>query len=119
MKDVMRILNMKQPQVRDGTLVYSAPLYSKQSKRVCLFVYLDDLVGPNLIYRVVQKPDTADETIRHITQWILANYANQSGIVYCLSKKDTEVVAQSIYKESNKRIRCGAYHADMDEVLEQ
>jgi ATP-dependent DNA helicase Q1 len=29
MKDVMRILNMKQPQVPDGTLVYSAPLYSK------------------------------------------------------------------------------------------
>jgi ATP-dependent DNA helicase Q1 len=74
------------------------------------------LVGPNLIYRVVQKPDTADETIRHITEWILANYASQSGIIYCLSKKDTEVVAQSIYKESNKRIRCAAYHADMDEV---
>lgn len=40
MKDVMRILNMKQPQVRDGTLVYSAPLYSKKPKmQKGIFIY--------------------------------------------------------------------------------
>ncbi|ORE03754.1 ATP-dependent DNA helicase [Rhizopus microsporus var. microsporus] len=98
MKDVMRILNMKQPQVPNGTLVFSAPLFR-----------------PNLIYRVVQKPDTADETIRHVTHWITAHYPDQSGIIYCLSKKDTETVAQMIYKESNGRIKCGSYHADMDD----
>ncbi|CEI89986.1 hypothetical protein RMCBS344292_04322 [Rhizopus microsporus] len=98
MKDVMRILNMKQPQVPNGTLVFSAPLFR-----------------PNLIYRVVQKPDTADETIRHITHWITTHHPDQSGIIYCLSKKDTETVAQMIYKESNGRIKCGSYHADMDD----
>ncbi|GAN10251.1 ATP-dependent DNA helicase Q1, partial [Mucor ambiguus] len=98
MKDVMRILDMKQPQVPNGTLVFSAPLYR-----------------PNLVYSVVQRPDSADATIRHITDWILENYRNQSGIIYCLSKKDTEVVAKSIYKESKGKIRCGTYHADMDE----
>jgi ATP-dependent DNA helicase Q1 len=73
-------------------------------------------VGPNLVYSVVQRPDTADETIRHITQWIHQYYQNQSGIIYCLSRKDAEVVAQSIIKESKGRIMCGTYHADMDEV---
>lgn len=29
MKDVMKILNMKQPHVKEGTLVFSAPLYRK------------------------------------------------------------------------------------------
>lgn len=67
------------------------------------------------MYSVVQRPDSADATIRHITDWILENYRNQSGIIYCLSKKDTEVVATSIYKESKGKIRCGTYHADMDE----
>lgn len=35
MKDVMRILNMKQPQVKQGTLVFSAPLYRKFSLILC------------------------------------------------------------------------------------
>ncbi|KAI9483682.1 MAG: P-loop containing nucleoside triphosphate hydrolase protein [Benjaminiella poitrasii] len=98
MKDVMKILNMKQPQVKNGTLVFSAPLHR-----------------PNLAYRVVQRPDSAEETIRHIVDWILKNYPNQSGIIYCLSKKDTEVVAQKIFTESQGKILCGSYHADMDE----
>lgn len=33
MKDVMRILAMKQPQVQEGTLVYSAPLYSMYTQQ--------------------------------------------------------------------------------------
>ncbi|KAI7900025.1 P-loop containing nucleoside triphosphate hydrolase protein [Cokeromyces recurvatus] len=98
MKDVMKILNMKQPQVKEGTLVFSAPLHR-----------------PNLAYRVVQRPDSAEETIRHIVDWILTHHPNESGIIYCLSKKDTEVVAQSIFTESRGKIRCGSYHADMDE----
>ncbi|KAG1452956.1 hypothetical protein G6F46_009494 [Rhizopus delemar] len=98
MKDVMRILNMKQPQVPDGTLVFSAPLYR-----------------PNLVYSVIQKPSSADETIQHITQWIQERYPNESGIIYCLSRKDTETVAKMIYKESKGTIRCGTYHADMND----
>ncbi|KAI7889668.1 P-loop containing nucleoside triphosphate hydrolase protein [Mucor mucedo] len=98
MKDVMRILNMKQPQVNNGTLVYSAPLHR-----------------PNLVYKVVQRPDSAEETIRHITNWINDNYPKESGIIYCLSKKDAEVVAQSIIKESRGKIMCGTYHAYMDD----
>lgn len=65
---------------------------------------------------MVQRPDTAEETIRNISEWITKTYPNQSGIIYTLSRKDTEVVAQSIMKESKMAIRCGTYHADMDEV---
>ncbi|KAI8387533.1 P-loop containing nucleoside triphosphate hydrolase protein [Blakeslea trispora] len=99
MKDVMKILNMKQPHVSKGTLVFNAPLHR-----------------PNLVYKVLQRPDSADETIKHIVDWILAHYPNQSGIIYCLSKKDTETVAHSIYRESKGRIKCSSYHADMDEA---
>lgn len=72
--------------------------------------------GPNLVYSVVPRPESAEDTIRHIVDWILENHENESGIIYCLSKKDTEVVAQKIYIESKGRIRCGSYHADMDDV---
>lgn len=65
---------------------------------------------------MVQRPDTAEETIRNISEWITKTYPNQSGIIYTLSRKDAEVVAQSIMKESKMAIRCGTYHADMDEV---
>lgn len=68
------------------------------------------------MYKVVQRPDGAEETIRHITKWITDNHPNQSGIIYCLSKKDAEVVAQKIIKESKGTIMCGTYHAYMDEV---
>ncbi|KAI8979996.1 P-loop containing nucleoside triphosphate hydrolase protein [Pilobolus umbonatus] len=98
MKEVMRILHMKLPQSTNGTLVFSAPLHR-----------------PNLVYQVVQRPDTPDETIRHISKWITTHYPHESGIIYCLSKKDTEVVAQSIFKESKGNIKCGAYHADLSE----
>lgn len=114
MKDVMRILNMKQPQVPDGTLVFSAPLYSKLSINLNVGLILS--LGPNLVYSVIQKPSSADETIQHITQWIQERYPNESGIIYCLSRKDTETVAKMIYKESKGTIRCGTYHADMNDA---
>lgn len=116
MKDVMRILNMKQPQVPNGSLVFSAPLYRKYTRE---FFFFNHHVGPNLIYSVVQKPNSAEETIQQMTHWILSKYPNESGIIYCLSKKETESVAQMIYKESQGKIKCGAYHADMDDVRER
>lgn len=73
-------------------------------------------LGPNLVYSVIQKPSSADGTIQHITQWIQEKYPNESGIIYCLSKKDTETVAKMIYKESKGTIRCGTYHADMNDA---
>ncbi|KAI7857061.1 P-loop containing nucleoside triphosphate hydrolase protein [Circinella umbellata] len=96
MKDVMKILGLRQPQMPRGTLVYSAPLHR-----------------PNLIYQVVKRPDTMKETIQHISKYILKNYRGQSGIIYCFSKKDTETVSMDLYNESKGQIVCEVYHADL------
>lgn len=73
-------------------------------------------VGPNLIYKVLPKPDTQEEHLKHMANWILARYPDSSGIIYCLTKKDTETVCRGLYNESHGRIRCAMYHADMESV---
>lgn len=54
--------------------------------------------------------------IKDIVKWIQSHHPNQSGIIYCLSKKDTHAVCEGMLKESNGRIKCGVYHADLFEV---
>ncbi|KAI8066399.1 P-loop containing nucleoside triphosphate hydrolase protein [Gongronella butleri] len=103
MEDVIRILGMVVPQKEGGTLVYSAPLYR-----------------PNLAYRVLDKPDKASELYQAMVDWILAHYRGKSGIVYCLTRKETSSIAGEIYKLSRGQIRCGIYHSDMtDEDKEE
>ncbi|KAI9315676.1 P-loop containing nucleoside triphosphate hydrolase protein [Dichotomocladium elegans] len=93
MKDVMDILGLKQPYMPNGTLVYSAPLYR-----------------PNLIYQVIQKPETHAETIRHMAMWIMTHHPGESGIIYCTTKKEVENVCSDI---SSYGIAAAAYHADI------
>ncbi|KAI7870369.1 P-loop containing nucleoside triphosphate hydrolase protein [Spinellus fusiger] len=97
MKDILAILSLKRPQVNGGCLLYSAPLYR-----------------PNLIYKVVAKPDNAGECLENIS-YILNNYPNQAGIIYCFSKKDTSDVAYGLGTVSKGRIQCASYNADLDE----
>ena len=47
-----------------------------------------------------------------MVDWINATFPNgDSGIVYCLTRKDTEQVAAEL---SQHGLACGCYHADMD-----
>ncbi|CAO3598536.1 unnamed protein product [Absidia cylindrospora] len=98
MKDVMHILGMKTPQAENGTLIYSAPLYR-----------------PNLVYKVLPKPETQDDQMNCMADWIMKNYPASSGIIYCLTKKETTIIAGAVYKRSNSRIRCGVYHSEMSD----
>ncbi|ORZ17673.1 P-loop containing nucleoside triphosphate hydrolase protein [Absidia repens] len=98
MKDVMYILGMKMPQTENGALIYSAPLYR-----------------PNLVYKVLPKPETQDDQMKCMTDWIMNNYPTSSGIIYCLTKKETAIIAGAVYKRSNGRIRCGVYHSEMSD----
>jgi len=55
----------------EGTVYFSAPLYRK-----------------NLHYMVLPKHHhSASKVIEHITEYILEHHPNDSGIVYCASKK--------------------------------
>ncbi|KAI5121119.1 hypothetical protein M0805_002791 [Coniferiporia weirii] len=80
----------------DGTVYFSAPLYRK-----------------NLHYQVLPKPSSAGAVIKVMAEYILKYHKDDSGIVYCLSKKDTETVAQGLSDESGGEIRTGVYHADV------
>ncbi|DBA93778.1 hypothetical protein WJX82_009492 [Trebouxia sp. C0006] len=67
---------------------------------------------PNLIYEVHAKPKAAPDQMQYMVDWISANYPHgDSGIVYCLTRKDTEQVAGEL---SQRGLACGCYHADMD-----
>ncbi|KAL5498565.1 hypothetical protein ACEPAH_1919 [Sanghuangporus vaninii] len=101
LKDLLTTLRLK-PIVNgtaataDGTVYFSAPLYRK-----------------NLHYTVAPKPSSASGVIKAMTKYILDHHRNDSGIVYCMSKKDTETVAQGLAEESGGKIRTGVYHADV------
>ncbi|KAG2152610.1 P-loop containing nucleoside triphosphate hydrolase protein [Suillus bovinus] len=103
LQDILKILKMK-PVVDgkaappDGTVYFSAPLYRK-----------------NLHYTVLSKPSSAKELIATMSDYILQNHRNDSGIIYCLTKKDAESVAESIQAVSNGRIKTGVYHADVED----
>lgn len=103
LQDILKILKMK-PVVdgkaapSDGTVYFSAPLYRK-----------------NLHYTVLPKPSSAKELITTMSDYILQNHRNDSGIIYCIAKKDAESVAESIQAVSNGRIKTGVYHANVED----
>jgi ATP-dependent DNA helicase Q1 len=69
-----------------------------------------------LKYQILPKADKADQVIIDIVSWIQNHHPSESGIIYCLSKKDTHAVCEGIMKESNGRIKGAVYHSDLFEV---
>ena len=66
---------------------------------------------PNLRYRVVPRNTNAEKAAQDIVDWIAAEHGGHSGIVYTLSKKDAEVMAENLSSLSKGRIRSAWYHA--------
>ncbi|WKX88559.1 hypothetical protein Q1695_008306 [Nippostrongylus brasiliensis] len=63
----------------------------------------------NLHYEVLQKPDSDFGT--ELAKLIKTRFSNQSGIVYCFSRKDCEEVTTQL---RGSGIHAAFYHADMD-----
>jgi ATP-dependent DNA helicase RecQ len=61
---------------------------------------------PNLFYEVRPKKDVAREIIRFVKQ-----YSGRSGIIYCLSRKKVEEIAETLTVNGIKAL---PYHAGMD-----
>eukprot|EP01127_Copromyxa_protea_P008025 TRINITY_DN1828_c0_g1_i1.p1 TRINITY_DN1828_c0_g1~~TRINITY_DN1828_c0_g1_i1.p1 ORF type:complete len:1055 (-),score=202.32 TRINITY_DN1828_c0_g1_i1:52-3216(-) len=68
---------------------------------------------PNLRYELRKKSKGSEEDM---INFIKRNHPNKSGIVYCLSRKDCEDVAQKL---CNAGIKASAYHAGMEELRER
>ena len=71
------------------------------------------LVGPfdrpNLTYRVVPRADG-----RKQMQQVLSRHPNEAGIIYCLSRREVDAMAESLQGEG---VRALPYHAGLaDEV---
>lgn len=64
----------------------------------------------NLFYEVRTKPTSRQAHIDEMAQLIKTKFANQSGIVYCFSRKDTEQVCLDLCQQG---LRAGCYHADL------
>ncbi|WVF69876.1 hypothetical protein IAT40_004658 [Kwoniella sp. CBS 6097] len=85
-----------------GTVFFSAPLFR-----------------PNLHYQVLPKPAASKAAIAAIGSWIQAHHPGKSGIIYCLSKKDAETVADELRRTSDGAIKTGVYHAGIDDFQKE
>lgn len=73
-------------------------------------VFLQSFNRPNLTYEVRPKGKN-DEVLASIAETITTSYKNQCGIVYCLSRKTCEKVADDLWKRY--KLRASHYHAGM------
>ncbi|XP_024995996.1 mediator of RNA polymerase II transcription subunit 34 isoform X1 [Cynara cardunculus var. scolymus] len=67
---------------------------------------------PNLFYMVREKSSVGKVVIDDIAEFIQSSYTNnESGIVYCFSRKECEQVAKELRERG---VSADHYHADMD-----
>ncbi|GAA6062989.1 hypothetical protein JCM10212_004971 [Sporobolomyces blumeae] len=85
----------------NSTVLFSAPLYR-----------------PNLNWSVVPKPSKPEVAVEAIIDWILDNHEGETGIVYCLSRADSENVAKAINasKRCKGKLRAAVYHAYIEDA---
>ncbi|KAJ5650578.1 Bloom syndrome protein [Penicillium longicatenatum] len=73
-------------------------------------VFLQSFNRPNLTYEVRPKKKN-DELLASIAETITASYRNQCGIIYCLSRRTCESVAEELVKKY--KIKAHHYHAHL------
>jgi len=69
-----------------GTVKFTSPLYRS-----------------NLHYKIIQKPSVSAQVVRHMMDYILECYPNETGIVYCLSRKVSEIPRRHRRRRSSLR----------------
>ncbi|TFK70701.1 ATP-dependent DNA helicase [Pluteus cervinus] len=100
LQDLLSILRLRKPvdgdrAPRTGTVYFKSPLYRK-----------------NLHYTILPKPASGKELLQSICNFITTKHPNDSGIIYCLSRKDAEEVAAKLQEMSCGIIKTGVYHAE-------
>lgn len=75
---------------------------------ICIFRFLSSFNRPNLLYKVV--PKKGKSALVEIANLIKEKYKNQSGIIYCFSRKDCDSTAAFMCTEG---IKASSYHAGL------
>ncbi|KAL8063782.1 hypothetical protein ABFX02_01G048900 [Erythranthe guttata] len=74
--------------------------------------FVSSVNRPNLFYMVREKSSVGKSAIDGIAEYVQTSYPNnESGIVYCFSRKECEQVAKELRERG---ISADYYHADMD-----
>ncbi|KAL4440297.1 hypothetical protein ABPG75_003298 [Micractinium tetrahymenae] len=72
---------------------------------------------PNLFYEMKPKPASGADLVKDIAGFVSGNYPDgESGIVYVLTRKDAETLAEEL---RGLGISCAAYHADLDAAVRE
>ena len=74
--------------------------------------FISSFDRPNIRYRISQQGNARDELLRFIQQ----EHADESGIVYCLSRKKVEATAEWL---SARGLTALPYHAGLDNAVRQ
>ncbi|GAA5929160.1 hypothetical protein JCM10213_005000 [Rhodosporidiobolus nylandii] len=88
----------------NSTVLFTAPLYR-----------------PNLRYSIVPKPSSAQAVIDQMVDYILENHQGDTGIIYTLSRADSENVVKGInqHARTKGKLRAAVYHAYIDDSEKQ
>ncbi|KXS13275.1 ATP-dependent DNA helicase [Gonapodya prolifera JEL478] len=77
-----------------------------------VLVVQSELYRANLRFEVIPKARGAKEEVKQIGDWIHEKHPGHSGIVYCLSRKDTETYSAGLREQGISSL---AYHADLSD----
>ncbi|KAJ8513523.1 hypothetical protein OPV22_003957 [Ensete ventricosum] len=79
--------------------------------------FVSTINRPNLFYKVHEKSSVGKVVIDEIADLIRGSYSkNESGIIYCFSRKECEQVAKELRERG---IAANHYHADMDVIARE
>lgn len=76
---------------------------------------IESIVGfdrPNLFYQVIK----ASDKFSYVTDYLKENFSNESGIIYCSTRKTVESVSEKLIKQGFNAV---AYHGGMDSSIRQ
>lgn len=86
----------------EGTVLFSTSLYRK-----------------NLHYHVLPKASGSNDSLKAMMNYILEKHPRDTGIIYCLTKKDADNVAESLNTLSDGKIKTGVYHSDVPDARKE
>ncbi|GAA6030023.1 hypothetical protein JCM8097_009219 [Rhodosporidiobolus ruineniae] len=110
-EDVLKILGLPRKTtpgdaaLPNTTVLFTAPLYR-----------------PNLRYSVVPKPSSAPALLESMLDFILDKHLGETGIIYTLSRADSENVANAINSHDRTKggkLKAAVYHAWIDDADKQ